>query len=92
MATELLIEITVEPSIAIFDTATADPAVAQEPILKRLECSRWGRGILSCMRWGLVFGLILSGYCVAEMVNVGVQFATKNSPTTAQPILASAQR
>ena len=95
---ELLIDETVEPSFVqppVRKTAKAAGTPAQASLMKRLEQSRLGRGVLACMRWGVVCGLVLSGFFGAEMVSAGIDLASRNAATAssgdaAQPILASA--
>jgi hypothetical protein len=95
---ELLIEDAVEPSFVqspVRKTAKAAAIPAQPSLLKRLEQSRPGRAVLAGMRWGVVCGLVLSGYFGAEMVSAGIDLASRNATTAssgdaAQPILASA--
>jgi hypothetical protein len=89
VAMELLIESqTVEPFIQQPVRRTA-PAVAQPPLLSRLELHRPGRALLSCMRWGIVFGLVLSGFIGAEMLSRGINLVRDNPGNAGQPLLAT---
>jgi hypothetical protein len=90
---ELHIDVeTVEPSLIRTNTPSVAAFSAQTPFLKRLETIRLGRALLSCMRWGIVCGLVLSGYFGAEMINAGIELASRQQDglVNSQPLLASA--
>ena len=94
---ELLIEETVEPSAVqppVRHAVRATGISAQPSVLKRLEQSRGGRAVLGFMRWGIVCGLVLTGFFGAEIVSAGVDSISRNVATgpssTGQPILAAA--
>jgi hypothetical protein len=92
---ELLIEETVEPSFVHPPVRKPAQRAAQPSFLKRLEKSRTGRAVLGFAQWGVVCGLVLTGFFGAELVSTGIDLASQSNVAagpidTPQPVLASA--
>ena len=69
------------------NSQTVEPSTGLAARLsRRLEAARWGRVVLGCTRWLVVFGLISSGYFGAAAVASGLRHAAPAN----QPILATA--
>jgi hypothetical protein len=58
---------------------------------RRLESGRLGRSFMTCLRWSLVAGLILSGYYTAAGINAALQLLP-SGPATQHIIAASVHR
>ena len=81
---------TVEPSLAI--GVLERPDAPPRPTLRaRLEATGSGQLLLSCLRWTVVFALILAGYIGADIIHAGVQRAGGHGDpaNTATPMLAA---
>ena len=81
----------VEPSPATpTGGATGEPRLS---LSARLEALPAGRAVLGCMQWAVVLGLVVTGFVGAEVINSGVQLATRaDGPNTAQILATSTPR
>jgi hypothetical protein len=86
-----------EPGESVVATELQNSSQAAEPsadagtpfrrsLSQRLQAGKWGRALLGCTRWLVVFALVASGYFGAAAVHSGVRHA---SPAQQQQILAA---